>query len=166
MCQKCFDAYWNSNPGTHKVCPQCSGALEPNRLIFIDNFLNHHIFEPIAPLDEEQATRIATIQQLVSSTKIDKMIEILEETDIETGAQDKITVLSQFTAFLDLVERSMTEKSIHFLRYGGTVNLKARAEAITRFFRDPNITVLLMSTKCTSLGLNLTCANRVILLDI
>ena len=34
------------------------------------------------------------------------------------------------------------------------------------FRSDPNVTVLLMSLKCGSLGLNLTCASRVVLVDL
>jgi hypothetical protein len=46
------------------------------------------------------------------------------------------------------------------------MNIKQRADTVNRFFEDPSITVLLVSTKCGSLGLNLTVANRVILMDL
>lgn len=46
------------------------------------------------------------------------------------------------------------------------MDIKARAEAVRQFFDNPDIKVLLVSTKCGSLGLNLTIANRVIILDV
>lgn len=46
------------------------------------------------------------------------------------------------------------------------MDIKQRAEAVNQFFDDPEYKVLLVSTKAGSLGLNLTVANRVILLDV
>lgn len=46
------------------------------------------------------------------------------------------------------------------------MDIKQRAETITTFHESSEYNVLLVSTKCGSLGLNLTCANRVILMDI
>jgi SNF2 family DNA or RNA helicase len=46
------------------------------------------------------------------------------------------------------------------------MDIKQRAETINTFHESPEYTVLLVSTKCGSLGLNLTCANRVILMDV
>lgn len=46
------------------------------------------------------------------------------------------------------------------------MNIKQRANTVGKFFDDPEVKVLLVSTKCGSLGLNLTCANRVILMDV
>jgi SNF2 family DNA or RNA helicase len=41
-----------------------------------------------------------------------------------------------------------------------------RAEAINALNKDPAIQVILISLKCGSLGLNLTSANRVVLMDV
>ena len=43
---------------------------------------------------------------------------------------------------------------------------KERTDAITLLKSDPDCNVMLVSLKCGSLGLNLVCANHVILLDV
>lgn len=48
----------------------------------------------------------------------------------------------------------------------GTINVKNRAAAVRRFQDDDSCNVLIISLQCGSLGLNLTCANHVILLDV
>jgi SNF2 family DNA or RNA helicase len=65
-----------------------------------------------------------------------------------------------------LVEKPLKDNNHRYLRYDGSMDIKQRAEAVNQFFDNPDIKVLLVSTKCGSLGLNLTVANRVIILDI
>ena len=48
----------------------------------------------------------------------------------------------------------------------GSMNSKEREASLTRFKEDESVKVLLLSFKCGSLGLNLTVANRIIMLDI
>ncbi|RKO91765.1 P-loop containing nucleoside triphosphate hydrolase protein, partial [Blyttiomyces helicus] len=74
-------------------------------------------------------------------------------------------VFSQFIGMLDLCEEAIKQKGYKFERFDGAMSATERNDAITRFRENPRITVLLVSLKCGSLGLNLTCANHVILLD-
>ena len=67
---------------------------------------------------------------------------------------------------LDLIERPLKDKGFKYLRYDGSMDIKERAQAVNKFFDDPETKLLLVSTKAGSLGLNLTVANRVILLDV
>ena len=46
------------------------------------------------------------------------------------------------------------------------MNVKEREESIHEIKTNPEVTVILVSLKCGSLGLNLTCANRVVLMDV
>lgn len=55
---------------------------------------------------------------------------------------------------------------MHVFQYDGSLSSDARNAALTQFANDERTTVLLVSLKCGSLGLNLTAANRVILLDV
>lgn len=65
-----------------------------------------------------------------------------------------------------MVEKPLKDKGFTYLRYDGSMDVRHRAEAVNKFFDDPEVKVLLVSTKCGSLGLNLTIANRVIILDV
>ncbi|KAI8057558.1 SNF2 family N-terminal domain-containing protein [Gilbertella persicaria] len=100
-----------------------------------------------------------------SSTKVNKLIEILKETR-ENNPGEKTIVFSQFTSMLDLIENPLREHGFHFCRYDGSMSGNTRERNLDSLRYDPTCTVMLISLKCGSLGLNLTAANRVILMDI
>jgi SNF2 family DNA or RNA helicase len=75
----------------------------------------------------------------------------------------KALVFSQFTSFLSLVrERLDEEKLVYEYLDGKTRNRAARVE---RFQGDPDCSLFLISLKAGGLGLNLTAAEYVYLLD-
>ncbi|KAF8578926.1 hypothetical protein K439DRAFT_1663463 [Ramaria rubella] len=78
---------------------------------------------------------------------------------------DKTIVISQFTAALDLVDTYLSAHSFKCVGYKGGMSRASRAESVRSFMEDDETQVLLLSLKAGGLGLNLTRANRVILLD-
>ncbi|KAA8899930.1 hypothetical protein TRICI_006300 [Trichomonascus ciferrii] len=95
-----------------------------------------------------------------TSSKIRKLLEIL------TNEQSRKTIVfSQFTSMLDVVEPCLKQNNIKFVRYDGKMRPQKRDESLERLRNDKSVKVLLCSLKCGALGLNLTCANRVVLLD-
>lgn len=105
LCKECFDSYWNINDGNRKVCPQCRGELDNRKLVTIESFLKKHapdIYEATmaAPVEEKEKEELRLVQEFVSSAKIDKMMEILDQTDMETDGRDKTIVFSQFTGMV------------------------------------------------------------------
>lgn len=82
---------------------------------------------------------------------------------------DKVIVFSQFRTMLWIVTRVLEKYHIRYLKYDGSTTGAARQTIINTFNQDASsntIPVLLMSLKCAALGLNLTVANHVILLDL
>ena len=65
-----------------------------------------------------------------------------------------------------MIEIPLKSQGIQFLRFDGSMNARERERAIEAFKTSSKINVLLISLKCGSLGLNLTCANRVFLMDV
>lgn len=78
----------------------------------------------------------------------------------------KAIVFSQWTSMLDLLELSLNECLIQYRRLDGTMSLMLRDKAVKDFNTDPEVTVMLMSLKAGSLGLNMVAACHVILLDL
>ena len=75
----------------------------------------------------------------------------------------QVLVFSQFVTALHQMESKLQEAGIRFVTlYGDTRDRKTPVE---RFQSDSSITVFLISLKAGGVGLNLTAANRVILLD-
>ncbi|KAL1922392.1 uncharacterized protein VTP21DRAFT_9931 [Calcarisporiella thermophila] len=100
-----------------------------------------------------------------TSTKIEKMLELLDETRRRSPGA-KTIVFSQFTSMLNLLEEPLTYHGYKFCRYDGTMPNHLRERSIELLQTDPDTTVMLISLKCGSLGLNLSAANHVILLDV
>ncbi|HTI50469.1 MAG TPA: SNF2-related protein [Planctomycetaceae bacterium] len=75
----------------------------------------------------------------------------------------KALVFSQFTSYLALVKRYLDEKNIVYEYLDGQT--RNRKEHIERFQTDPACGVFLISLKAGGLGLNLTAADYVFLLD-
>jgi SNF2 family DNA or RNA helicase len=94
------------------------------------------------------------------SAKLDMLLPQLAEV-VEEG--HKVLVFSQFTSFLAIVrDRLDQEKLRHEYLDGRTRN---RADRVERFQDDPEIPIFLISLKAGGLGLNLTAAEYVYLLD-
>lgn len=95
-----------------------------------------------------------------SSAKLDVLVPYLEEL-IEEG--HKTLVFSQFTSMLAILRRHLEKRNIVYEYLDGqTRDRKARVE---RFQTDPDCGVFLISLKAGGLGLNLTAADYVFLLD-
>ncbi|KAI8381233.1 P-loop containing nucleoside triphosphate hydrolase protein [Radiomyces spectabilis] len=125
----------------------------------------HHTFIESAEELEENHETTDRAKKFVSSAKINKLLEILKDTHETMDGKDKTIVFSQFVKMLDIVGDALEQKGYKFVRYDGSMNVKQRDAALTSFFEKPEVTVLLVSTKCGSLGLNLTAANRVVIMD-
>lgn len=106
------------------------------------------------------------VQTLPSSAKTRKLVEILEKIEEESEGQDKTIVFSQFTSFLDIVEKFLRKAGIKFVRYDGSMKLEERSAALDKFRNNTKYNVALISFKAGSTGLNLTAANHVVLLDL
>jgi SNF2 family DNA or RNA helicase len=95
------------------------------------------------------------------STKIRHLLRILAK---ETP-DHKIIVFSQFTTMLDLIEPFLRSADHNFTRYDGSMRNDAREASLNQLRTNPRVRVLLCSLKCGSLGLNLTAASRVVILE-
>ena len=94
------------------------------------------------------------------SAKLDMLLPSIAEV-VEEG--HKVLVFSQFTSFLAIVrDRLDQEKLIYEYLDGRTRN---RAAKVERFQTDPDCPIFLISLKAGGLGLNLTAAEYVYLLD-
>ena len=94
------------------------------------------------------------------SAKLDTLAPLLEEL-LNEG--HKALVFSQFTSMLAIVRRSLDRQGLAYEYLDGqTRDRKAR---INHFQEDPDCSLFLISLKAGGLGLNLTAADYVFLLD-
>ena len=95
-----------------------------------------------------------------SSAKDDVLIENLEEVVAEGH---KALVFSQFTSLLSLVKERLDESAMVYEYLDGQT--RDRQQRVERFQNDPDCSLFLISLKAGGLGLNLTAAEYVFLLD-
>jgi SNF2 family DNA or RNA helicase len=77
----------------------------------------------------------------------------------------KSVVFSGWTAHLDLIQLAFQENGLKYVRLDGKMSRTARAAAMDNFRDDPSIHVILVSITAGGLGLNLTAANKVYVME-
>lgn len=116
--------------------------------------------EELATEDEEDGEE-STSLPFIKSAKIRHLIAILHS----ECKKHKVIVFSQFTSMLDVIEPFLRKESFIFTRYDGSMRNDLREASLERLRTDTKTRILLCSLKCGSLGLNLTAASRVVILE-
>ena len=101
-------------------------------------------------------------EEWMDSGKVSKLAELLAKYK-ENG--DRVLVFSQFVMVMDILEDVMETLSMRFFRLDGQTKIDERQDMIDQFYADKDITVFLLSTKAGGAGINLACANKVIIFD-
>lgn len=94
------------------------------------------------------------------SAKFDVLLPQLQETLAE---DHKVLVFSQFTSLLSLLKIELDKGKVNYAYLDGQTN--NRGAVVEQFQNDPNCKLFLISLKAGGLGLNLTAAEYVFLLD-
>ena len=97
------------------------------------------------------------------STKLERLMDMIDKI-LETK-DDKCVVFSHFLSFINLISHILTKRNILHLTYDGTMSQKMRTGRIKEFSTDQQTRVLIVSIKCGGVGLNLTRANHVFVME-
>ncbi|KAK0450917.1 SNF2 family DNA-dependent ATPase [Armillaria borealis] len=97
------------------------------------------------------------------STKMLKLLSLLKEWD---ASGDKTICYSQWTSMLDLLETLFSRYGIRSVRFDGKMDRASRDQTIQTFKDAGGPKVILISTKCGGVGLNLVAANRIVNMDL
>ncbi|TIA90490.1 hypothetical protein E3P81_02471 [Wallemia ichthyophaga] len=82
-----------------------------------------------------------------------------------TNTPEKTIIFSQFVTFLDIIESFVKAAGYKYVRYDGSMNPIEREAVLNQIKSDDKTTVILISFKAGSTGLNLNICSRVILSD-
>jgi SNF2 family DNA or RNA helicase len=77
----------------------------------------------------------------------------------------KFIVFSVFTSMLDKVEPFLKRANIGFARYDGQMRNDLREASLNKLRNNSGTRVLLCSLRAGALGLNLTAASRVVIME-
>ncbi|KAG9306570.1 hypothetical protein G9A89_004767 [Geosiphon pyriformis] len=178
-CRECLEGLNQKSAREMKSCPECRGKLDMKEVVSYKSFKKKWVSSTaIAPESLEKGKGKAKAEDFenpdevdlpdttqkgddwVTSSKIDRTINLLLEFR-NKAPKDKTIIFSQ----LDLVEQPLRQNGFKYTRYDGKIKPQQRNEAINAFEERPDLNVMLVSLRCGGVGLNLTTANRVIMLD-
>eukprot|EP00062_Callorhinchus_milii_P016873 gi/632968635/ref/XP_007900635.1/ PREDICTED: helicase-like transcription factor isoform X1 [Callorhinchus milii] len=139
---------------TNARCPMCRAEVRAGQLV------------ECSPGETDSTPAESTRPAWVSSSKVDALMLSL----IEIRRQDpniKSLVVSQFTAFLSLIEIPLRAEGFSFVRFDGSMSRSRRAKTVSSFqsCSPASPTILLLSLRAGGEGLTLTAASRVFLMD-
>lgn len=160
-CKKCILDFMQ-HESDRGVVPRCFNCREPLN--------NRDLFEVIRHDDEPEAfaqkPRIS-LQRLGTNSSSAKIVALLSHLRQLRREHPKMksVVFSQFTSFLTLIEPALAKANIKFVRLDGTMAQKARAAVLQKFTEAEGFTILLISLRAGGVGLNLTSAGRVFMMD-
>ncbi len=100
----------------------------------------------------------------VQTTESVKIEELMREIRENSGGH-KSLIFSQFSEMLKLISKELEQAGISYCYLDGSTSAKNRKEAVRCFQEDESIQVFLISLKAGGVGLNLTAADYVYLVD-
>jgi DNA repair protein RAD5 len=165
-CKECLLNYI-SHQREKLTVPLCINCREPinARDVFEVVRHDHIVEEDMAGPAASQTPKVSLRRIGISgSAKTEALLTHLKNIRREDKTM-KSVVFSQFTSFLDLIEPALTRDHIPFLRFDGSMSQKSRAAVLTEYTNSPKPYVLLLSLRAGGVGLNLTCAKRVFMMD-
>lgn len=105
--------------------------------------LDHETDEPLSSVKIEELTREVT----------------------ENAGNHKLLIFSQFTEMLQLIKKDFDNSGISYCYLDGSTSLPKRKQEVERFQADEGIKAFLISLKAGGVGLNLTVADYVYIVD-
>lgn len=183
ICSDCVNNFLEGNGAVYGMvqgslatqCMTCQAAVSKNQLVpytifekitqerLTSNELVESLLSTRTDTYEEKYRALIKTQDFYQSAKVRKVLEILRLV-FAASATDKIIIFSNFTVTFDMLKVVFRAGNIPFLRYDGTMGVDEKNATIEKFYQGSE-RVLLISLRAGNVGLTLTCASHVILMD-
>jgi SNF2 family DNA or RNA helicase len=174
VCRGCFKDYkafaeQAATSETHTICPLCQLSI---RMSFFTLKQGNVEEDQDARADMKDRPKQSKSMSSYNGphTKTRTLIEDLLNSKFESELKPdeppiKSVVFSGWTSHLDLIQCALNDAGIAFTRLDGKMSRTARTAAMDTFRTDPSIPVILVSITAGGLGLNLTTANKVYVME-
>ncbi|NBO99434.1 MAG: hypothetical protein EBU90_04805 [Proteobacteria bacterium] len=159
FCWECLQATYSSKASrvTEVKCPTCNQVMSTSEI---------YKFKPeVKSVESSSASELDSIVNVVKSTKIGNIIFYLKGLR-DSDSDDKIILFSQWDELLHKVGTYLQQHGLNVVYCNGTVYQRKRA--ITSFSKhtaDNNINIIMLSSRNAASGINLTAANKIVLLE-
>jgi len=167
-CKDCIVCYLASceERGEEQRCPTCSrGPVKESDLLEVVRPKKERNDDGPPSSQSSLPEVILRRNDFRSSTKLEALVQNLSRLRDQDPCF-RAVIFSQFTSFLDLIEVVLQRERLDWYRFDGSMDIKKRNEAVSEF-RSPSRKpkVLIVSLKAGGVGLNLTTANHVFMMD-
>ncbi|KAJ5645276.1 SNF2-related protein [Penicillium longicatenatum] len=175
LCPSCFWSWteFHGQSGGEARCKACEGWITKSFTILTPGIIedfdtqrtesqsNRKYGKILGDYERPHTKTLALVSHLRAN---------LEESSVLVGELGeppiKSVVFSAWTTHLDLIEIALKNNGLDtFTRLDGTMSLAARGKALDAFAKDNNITILLATIGAGGVGLNLTSASRVYIME-
>ncbi|CCH45119.1 putative DNA helicase ino80 [Wickerhamomyces ciferrii] len=182
LCKECvgdfFEKFQTGEKQGVKLasCTQCRMEIKENGIFTFKMFndvVNKKLSKSVISIMQEKAKKDLAkvndeiqdeIKKLGISPKFKRALELIEKI-LKEKPDEKIILFSQFTTLFDVFEKFLQDRQINSLRYDGSMKADERNDVIKDFYKMADKRLLLISLKAGNVGLTLTCANHVIIMD-
>lgn len=150
----CWDCLYQTRKAQDSLnikCPSCNTIMSSRDIYLLKEKSENAI---------QSCNELSKIIQTVKSTKIGNIIHFLKTT---LKTDDKVILFSQWDELLHKVGDILSNHNINLTYCNGSVYKRKRA--INSFYKDPNINLIMLSSKNSASGINLTVANKIIFLE-
>ncbi|KAG5474310.1 hypothetical protein LSCM1_03090 [Leishmania martiniquensis] len=157
FCYECLllrfrDAVDGDDIAARIECPTCSYTVTFSS-----------VFKKTTPSSSQRIAQYKNLE-FELSTKLRMVLRAIHDMQKNHPA-DKMIIFSQFTSFMDVISVALDRYNIACLRIDGTMPLSNRNAVIRQFQTSDHIKIVLASKTATGVGLNLTAANHVVVVD-
>lgn len=172
LCPDCFSGWnspTNSLPSSEVQCPSCDGWIPMTFSIITPGGLETFISDQ--QLNRKHTKKFGEYEGPHTKTTalINSLLETAQESQplVEAGEPPiKSVIFSGWTSHLDLIEIALRNNNLRsFTRLDGTMSLASRGKALEKFATDDSITILLATIGAGGVGLNLTSASQVFIME-
>jgi SNF2 family DNA or RNA helicase len=176
LCPDCFSGWaqvFDSQigPSSHDIkCQVCEGWIPVTYSTITSGKLEDYMIgQAQAKQSRRQAKTLGEYEGPHTKTKalVAHLLKTAEESkSLKDERPLKSVVFSAWTSHLDLIEIALKDNGITgYARLDGTMTLSARNKALQDFHDNDDITVLLATIGAGGVGLNLTAASRVYIME-
>ncbi|XP_076598759.1 lymphoid-specific helicase [Chaetodon auriga] len=132
-----------------------------NILMLLKRCCNHpYLVEyPLDPATQEFKIDEQLVQTSGKLLILDRLLPELKKRG------HKVLIFSQMTSILDILMDYCYLRGFQYSRLDGSMSYSDRDENMTKFSKDPEVFLFLLSTRAGGLGINLTAADTVIIFD-
>lgn len=173
VCNACIDTYKaqidQAAQGQNQVdCPVCQQHIRTSYFPLKQGDIKEEVDSRAQPKSKNKNNRPERYSGPHTKTKA--LIQDLLASNQESAMKPheppiKSVIFSGWTSHLDLIQIALEENGIRFTRLDGKMSRSARGSALEVFREDPSILVILVSISAGGLGLNLTTANKVYVME-